>query len=157
MKDEPQLESFLQSLTPAAPSADLVQRVSHELELDHAWMRGGARRSGWVRFALPAGWAALGAAAAVAVMSVMQTPQAAQGSGFASNADPLPAVMPISTTREWLDAQDQGIRYNDQSEPEHHVKLVGVERHAWIDPRNGAEFTVEIPREDRFVMPVVFQ
>jgi hypothetical protein len=57
-----------------------------------------------------------------------------------------------------MEAQNEGIQYNDVSRlPEQHVRLVSMERHAWIDPRDGAQITVEVPREDSVVLPVSFQ
>jgi len=32
-----------------------------------------------------------------------------------------------------------------------------MERHAWIDPRDGAHIVLEQPREDSVVLPVSFQ
>jgi hypothetical protein len=57
-----------------------------------------------------------------------------------------------------MEAQDQGIQYNDVSRlPEQHVRLLSMERHAWIDPRDGAKITVEMPHEQSVVLPVSFQ
>jgi hypothetical protein len=57
-----------------------------------------------------------------------------------------------------MEAQDEGIQYNDVSRlPEQHVRLVSMERRAWIDPRDGAKIIVEMPREESVVLPVSFQ
>jgi len=102
-------------------------------------------------------WTTLGAAAAVTIMSLGQTNSASPGeSAFALASSP--SVMPVSTIREVVDTQDEGIRYNETSRlPEQHMKIVSLERHAWIDPRDGAHITVEMPREDSVVLPVSFQ
>jgi hypothetical protein len=153
--NEQELESFLSSLTPARPSATLAQRVDRELEQDMRWALRPVRRS--PRWLPPMMWTSLGAAAAVAIMSLAQT-------NVASTSEPAfalarsPSVMPVSTIREVVDTQNEGIRYNDISHlPEQHMKIVSLERHAWIDPRDGAHITVEMPREDSVVLPVSFQ
>lgn len=70
----------------------------------------------------------------------------------------MTSVMPVSTVREVMNAENQGIQYNAISRlPEQHMKIVSMERHAWIDPRDGAQITVEMPREDSVVLPVSFQ
>lgn len=149
--NEHDIESLLTSLSPVRPSAALVERVDRELEQDLSWARAPKRKSPtwWT----PVMWSSLGAAAAVLVMSALPGEQASTSS-LAQNS----SVMPVSTIREVVDAQDQGIQYNDISRlPEQHVKLVSLERHAWIDPRDGAHITVELPREDSVVLPVSFQ
>lgn len=149
--NEHDIESLLTSLSPARPSAALVERVDRELEQDLSWARAPKRKSPtwWT----PVMWSSLGAAAAVLVMSALPGEEVSTNS-LAQNS----SVMPVSTIREVVDAQDQGIQYNDISRlPEQHVKLVSLERHAWIDPRDGAHITVELPREDSVVLPVSFQ
>jgi anti-sigma-K factor RskA len=159
-----ELENLLQSLTPAAPTTALQRRVEHELELDNQWMRAApapAQQRQKVPRWLPAtSWGALGAAAAVLVMGLVpDRPQTPTPTAAAVAAlTPQSSVMPMTTIREVVDAQDQGIQYNTLSRlPEQHVKLVSVERHAWIDPRDGAEITVEVPREESVILPVSFQ
>jgi hypothetical protein len=153
--NEHELESLLTSLTPARPSTALTQRVDRELEQDMRWALRPERRS--ARWLPPVMWSSLGAAAAFAIMSLGQT-------NSVSTSEPAfalagsPSVMPVSTIREVVDTQDEGIRYNETSRlPEQHMKIVSLERHAWIDPRDGAHITVELPREDSVVLPVSFQ
>lgn len=147
------IESLLTSLSPARPSAALAKSVDRELESDLSWARAPRRKvPGWLP---PVLWSAMGAAAAVLLMTTMPALMVSPGGSAVSQA---PSVMPVSTIREVVDAQDEGIRYNDISRlPEQHVKLVSMERHAWIDPRDGARITVEMPREDSVVLPVAFQ
>lgn len=176
--NEHEIENLLMGLTPAAPSARLGREVDRELEQDLSWARQDARgRSGRVmRWLTPVMWSGLGAAAAVAVMMAAGGPGAdgdgtgpvvagvpaagmvtpAGGASLVERA--FPSVLPVTTIREVVGAQDQGIQYNEQSLlPEQHVKLVSMERHAWIDPRDGASITVEMPREESVVLPVSFQ
>jgi len=153
--NEHDIESLLQSLPPAAPSAALARRVDSELEQDMQWARQPQRRP--VRWLAPVMWSSLGAAAAVLVMSVAPQAVPAAHNRLAQAVD-MPALLPVTTIREVVDTQDQGIRYNSQSLlPEQHVLLVSLERHAWTDPRDGAQITVEVPREESVVLPVAFQ
>jgi hypothetical protein len=148
------IESLLKSLTPAKASAALTQSVDRELEQDLSWARTPKRGPSLAWFG-PVMWTSIGAAAAVFVMSAFPTSSVSTTGPALSQA---PAVLPMSTIREVMAAQDEGIRYNDVSRlPEQHVRLVSMERHAWIDPRDGAQITVEMPREDSVVLPVSFQ
>jgi hypothetical protein len=159
------IENLLTSLAPARPSAALAQRVDHELEQDMRWaLLPAARRS--PRWLPPVMWTTLGAAAAVLVMSFASTNIAeTNGSPAMAAASALPAaaltntsVMPVSTIREIVDAQDEGIRYNETSRlPEQHMRIVSLERKEWIDPRDGAHIMIEMPSEDNVVLPVAFQ
>lgn len=157
------LENLLTSLAPARPSAALAQRVDHELEQDMRWaLQPAARRS--PRWLQPVMWTSLGAAAAVLIMSFASTNVAPTMSGpaFATTtelpASSSPAMFPVSTIREIVDTQNEGIRYNETSRlPEQHMKIVSMERRAWIDPRDGAHITVEVPSEDSVILPVSFQ
>lgn len=154
------LENLLQSLSPAAPSTALRERVGQELQLDTLWMRAATPvRRKLPRWVPAVSWGALGAAAAVLIMSVLPDGPAPSGQAPPlAAANPHPAVLPMTTIRELVDAEDQGIQYNSLSHlPEQHLKLVSVERHAWIDPRDGAEITVEEPHEDSVILPVSFQ
>jgi len=159
-----ELENLLTSLAPARPSPALAQRVDHELEQDMRWaLQPAARRS--PRWLPPVMWTSLGAAAAVLLMSFSPANVAPTVGtpGFVTTTTNPPfasstALMPISTIREIVDTQDEGIRYNETSRlPEQHMKIVSLERRAWIDPRDGAHITVEMPSEESLVLPVAFQ
>ena len=68
------------------------------------------------------------------------------------------ALLPVGTIREVLRTEDEGIRFNEASNThEQRVRLYSVERQAWIDARDGARITVELPREDSLVLPVSYQ
>lgn len=151
--NDPDLENLLQSLPPTPPSAALRERVQHDIELDMEWLRP-ARRKIAPRWLGNVAWGAMGAAAAVAVMTTLPGPTPPASTVATTPA----AVMPIHTIREVVSTEDEGVRYNTQSQqPEQHLKVVSVERHAWIDPRDGAEITVEVPHEDSVVLPASFQ
>ncbi|MBE2285664.1 MAG: hypothetical protein IAE77_19535 [Prosthecobacter sp.] len=152
------LENLLRGLAPAAVSPGLKQSVDEELQLDMSWLNTPSRQRRSPRWLASTSWAALGAAAAVAVMSYLPAPSitapAAAGGTLATST---PTVMPVSTIREWEDVKDEGIHYNQQRLPEQHVRVITRDRQSWIDPRDGAQITVEIPREQRLVLPVAFQ
>ena len=152
--NEHDIETLLAGLKPQGPSAALSRQVAKELELDRQWMHlpAQAARQSWWR---PLSWSAMGAAAAVLAMSAFSGPEVP---GASLAAAPAPSVMPVTTIREVVSAQDEGIQYNASSRlPEQRVKLMSVERHAWIDPRDGAHITLERPREDSVLLPVSFQ
>lgn len=153
--NDTQLESLLRGLAPAAASPALAHRVDEELKLDMSWLNTNSRQRRAPRWLASASWAALGAAAAVAVMSYLPVPsQTAPSFGTLATT---PTVLPVSTIREWEDVQDEGIHYNAQRLPEQHVRVIARERQSWIDPRDGAQMTVEYPREQKVILPVSFQ
>lgn len=149
--NDSQLEHLLRGLAPASISPALTQRVDAELKLDLDWLGVSHRQRRTVRWLSAASWAAFGAAAAVAVMGLLPAPAAPAIMASA------PAVPPVSTIREWEDIQNDGIHYSAERLPERHVTLIARERQTWIDPRDGAEMTVEYPREQKLVLPVSFQ
>lgn len=161
--EETKLEGLLRGLVPDAPSPELMQRIDEELKLDMSWLNATAKPRRAVRWLTHAGWSAVGAAAAVAVMSFMPltTPTGGtSGANVAANGSPLAtqnAVLPVSTIREWEDVKNDGIHFNQQSLPEQHLRVIARDKHTWIDPRDGAEITVELPRVEKFVLPVNFQ
>lgn len=159
--NDTQIESLLRGLAPAAPSPELTQRVDEELKLDMSWLNTPSRQKRTPRWISATSWTALGAAAAVAVMSYMPGPSITSPAAVAgTSAAPsltTPTVLPVSTIREWEDVKDEGIHYNKQRLPEQHVRVITRDRQSWIDPRDGAQITVEIPREQKLVLPVAFQ
>lgn len=154
--NETDLEKMLAGLMPAQPSARLESRVERDLMIDSGLrvIDGGAPAGATtkIRWWQPVAWAALGAAAAVAITSLSPA-----GTGTAKNGLAIAATLPVNSTREWLNADDQGVQFNSEKLPERHVRLVSMERHEWVDPRDGAQIAVEIPREDTVVLPVEFQ
>lgn len=151
--NDAQLETLLRGLAPAAVPPALTHRVDAELQLDLDWLGTSHRPRRTVRWLTAISWAAMGAAAAVAVMSAI--PPQPRTPTFTVNTPP--AVLPVSTIREWEDIQNDGIHYSAERLPEQHVTLFARERQTWIDPRDGAEMTVEYPREQKLVLPVSFQ
>ncbi|MDB6139911.1 MAG: hypothetical protein JWO94_2983 [Verrucomicrobiaceae bacterium] len=175
--NDPELETLLRSMTPAAPSAELAGRVRHDLDLINTFREAApanapvarARPAPWMA---PLVWAGLGAAAAVIAMSVVHPQMRATAGNVASSSSvtrPLSiktasapataagAVMPVSSTREWVDVEDMGISFATPDSPAREMKVISMERHQWIDPRDGAEYTVEVPKEESVVLPMKYQ
>ncbi|HBJ84685.1 MAG TPA: hypothetical protein DDZ88_12605 [Verrucomicrobiales bacterium] len=145
------LENLLRGLAPATASPALAQRVDEELKLDMSWLGSATKQRRETRWFASASWASLGAAAAVAVMSFL--PQPASNTTLATT----PAVLPVATIREWENVQNDGIHYSAERLPEQHMTVISRERQTWIDPRDGAQMTVEYPRQQKLVLPVSFQ
>jgi hypothetical protein len=78
-------------------------------------------------------------------------------SGKASTTQQLDAMMPVSTTREWVGVEDQGIHFVTPDNPQRQMQVRTVERHRWIDPRDGAEYIIETPQVESVALPVKFQ
>ncbi|MCW0217752.1 MAG: hypothetical protein OJI67_05475 [Prosthecobacter sp.] len=154
--NEHEIETLLAGLQPSGPSSTLSLRVEEELAHDREWMLASPkkRKQSWLS---PMLWTSVGAAAAVLVMGIMPDTNVAPSSMSVAAVSP-PSVMPVTTIREVVGAQNEGIQYNEESQlPEQHVKLVSMDHHAWIDPRDGAQITLEVPREDSVILPVSFQ
>ena len=166
-----ELENLLRSMTPVAPSTELVGRVQHDLDLVAAFREAkpepvviSRRTSHWWSNVV---WAGLGAAAAVVIMGMLQQAQSLSGKAkLASVSVAAPssatvgsasAVMPVSSTREWVDVEDLGISFATPDSPARQMKVISMERHQWTDPRDGAEYTVEVPKEESVALPMKFQ
>lgn len=159
-----ELEKLLAGLRPMPASPELEQRVGRELTMseglrviDGEGSRPVVAKARWWQ---PAAWAALGAAAAFMFMSLNPaiTRPSSQGNGLVVGEQAATsAPVPVNSTHQWLDTDDQGVRFNSQKLPERLVRVVSLERHEWVDPRDGAQIAVEIPHEDTLVLPVSFQ
>lgn len=157
---ETELEQMLAGLAPMPASSRLENRVERDLMIDSGLrvIDGGApaRSTQKTRWWQPVAWAALGAAAAIAITGLGPDIGDTTRPGIAGT-DTSAQSLPINSTREWLNADDQGVQFNSEKLPERHVRLVSLERHEWVDPRDGAQIAIEIPHEDTVVLPVEFQ
>lgn len=153
--NESEVENILRGLAPAEVSPALHQRVAEELRLDMDWLEQSTTPRKPMRWLTPLAYTALGAAAAIAIMSYVSFSGTFQDSrsGVAGTGQ----ILPVSTIREWDNVEDEGIHYTSDKVPEQHVKLRSTERHVFIDPRDGAQVIVEYPRVDSLVLPVNFQ
>lgn len=137
-----QMEMLLRGLKPVSPNPEVQERVAADLKLDEAWLPRQVRRA--PRWLVATGWAGLGAAAAVVALAFL-TNEAGPSGGAAGGAN-------IVQTLE----KERAVS-NQQTLP---VRVWSVERRAWIDPADGAEIMVEIPRSEesrQVVLPVNFQ
>ena len=156
--NEIEMETMLRSLRPAAASPALEARVEQEMRLGSALRVLERPTLPKARLWQPVAWAGIGAAAAVFVMSLMQpAPVRSTGALAGSHSESEAQPVPVSTTRDPIYVDDQGVQYNAQQLPERHVRFVSLERREWIDPRDGAQISVEVPREETLVLPVEFQ
>lgn len=161
------LEHMLRSMKPIAPSADLAERVRHDLALADMFRSAAedteplpAAHRKPLTWATSAFWAGIGAAAAVVVMlALSQEGGFGTRGGITSTPSKINAssIMPVSTTREWVDVEDQGIRFTTPDNPERQVRVRSVERQRWIDPVSGAEYIIEVPQVESVALPVKFQ
>ena len=162
--NDTELENLLRSMKPVTPSPELAERVRHDLDLVAAFrdaqperIQAKKRPAQWFS---NLAWASIGAAAAVAVMGFAQHGTVATANTLAAadaSVGTASAVMPVSSTREWLNVEDMGISYATPDSPTRQMKLVSMERHQWVDPRDGAEYTVELPQEEAVALPIQYQ
>lgn len=134
------MESLLRSLKPGMPNPELRERIGADLKLDEAWLPRQVRRA--PRWLVATGWAGLGAAAASVALVFLAGGSGEsdnpRGGGYVQRADAA-AVSGASAVQP--------------------VRVWSVERRAWIDPTDGAEIMVEIPKgnDSQVVLPVNFQ
>jgi anti-sigma-K factor RskA len=136
------MEMLLRGLKPVAPNPEVQERVAADLKLDEAWLPRQVRRA--PRWMVASGWASLGAAAAVVALAFLTQDSEPKGKGGAEASN---LVQTLETPRAVS---------NPAALP---VRVWSVERRAWIDPADGAEIMVEIPKTDagKTVLPVNFQ
>lgn len=148
--NEQELENLLRGLAPAAASPALVQRVDDELKLDMSWLSTSQRKPHrQPRWLMSAGWAAMGAAAAFAVMSYLPT-QRSEGGAAALAAAP-------ATIREWDDEHGNGIHRGRSLNDDKLALVVSRELGTWVDPRYSSQMTVDISSRQQLLQPVSFR
>ncbi len=157
---ETEIENLLRSMTPASLSASFEQRVERDMQLAEMFRQGAAeaatssrRTAAW---AGRAAWCGLGAAAALMISSVLQRPDSVSPV-VASITTPSLNAPVVTSSREWVSMDDGGIVYSEAGEPEHLVSVTSVERHQWVDPKDGAEYVIELPRQESMYLPVSVQ
>jgi hypothetical protein len=134
------MEMLLRRLKPGMPNPELRERIGADLKLDEAWLPRQVRRA--PRWLVATGWAGLGAAAAVVALAFLTGGAVERGDAGGAG---------VAQSVEVGRVQGQGV-----VQP---VRVWSVERRAWIDPTDGAEIMVEIPKADggQVVLPVNFQ
>jgi anti-sigma-K factor RskA len=151
--DEAQLENLLRGLAPAAASPALRHRVDEELKLDMSWLSTRPKSQRLPRWVTSASWAAMGAAAAIAVMSYMPQPQAAS-----AVAAVTPAAEPaVTTAHEFDEARDTGVYHSRNRSNEKRALVISRELQTWVDPRYAAETSLDIPTQSQLFLPASFR
>jgi negative regulator of sigma E activity len=174
--NESQFESDLRRLRPAVPSSELSERVASQLSARTDELALASRAPQRLeRLSAPAvvdarpqqqfffwlrglGWATAGACAALFAMRGTEffAPQsAAPGNPPAPVA--ITAFQSETSSRELLEAHDEGLRYDDEQQPQRQLRLTFLERHTWTNPGTGAVLHFEVPREDVVLTPVAMQ
>jgi hypothetical protein len=167
--NDPEFETHLRGLLrPAAPSAELRQRIRQDLQ---ASVTRPAAYAGRLP-APPRGllhlllrdfvWACTGAAAAVAVLAMLPskpTPASSPSAPIetAAASSPADTYEHSETTNELLSTQDSDQLVETDDGPAREVRYTYLERHAWSNPSTGAEVYLEVPREDVYLLPVSLQ
>lgn len=166
------IEHLLRTMRPTAPTAELTARVERDMALAelfrdaepaapaavaHRVTKNGTWSSAFL-------WATLGAAAAVLVMMALPGGSVTPPRGDSIVSSVLPSatassngVLPVSSSREWVAVEDQGISFATPDNPQRQMRVRSMERHQWIDPRDGAEYIVEVPQVESVALPVKFQ
>lgn len=145
--EEMDMERMLRQLRPLAPNPEVRERVAADLRLDDSWLPRQVRRA--PRWLAAAGWASLGAAAAVTVLSVLQ-PRTVQ-----TNADGL-----VKSSLDEI--KQQALTSNAMELQASHGRVWSVEKRAWMEARQ-VETPIETPAatapepRSRAVLPVNFQ
>jgi hypothetical protein len=163
------IENMLRSLVPTSPSPELYERVAHDFALAAKFRDADILPLGNVAHPRkplfqPLTWATFGAAAAVVIMSTMQYAHYHTRSGGESlvetqkTAPHLTTEIPeITSSREFVKVNDDGINFSQAGQAQRQLRVKSIERRQWVDPRDGAVYIIETPREHAIVVPVNVQ
>jgi hypothetical protein len=162
--NESELEQELRLIRPSPASAGLEEKIAaalgrRELTLaEHTptaaiLRRGAIKRSVLGQWWQGLGWALAGAAAAVAVVALLEHRESATPSSVATaETAPASTFEPTESSEELVTAEDEGLLLDSDQEPVRQVRYRSLERHVWVNPQTGARMEFEVPREDvRFV------
>jgi hypothetical protein len=168
MNDFPEIENELRALRPLPPSAELMKRVTAELETDGA--TAGREPENIVRpvryaFAWSAIGVGLAAAAAVMILLRVHSPVAPtndQNLAASSPSSRIPATalnsaqyIPEGATHVVYRTQDEGILFPRGSDnPVRRFRSSGRETLQWVNPKTGASLRVTYPSEEVQLIPV---
>jgi len=160
-------------LRPAAPTADLRERIGKELSAKarkapaYSGRLTPSKRSFLQVLLRDFGWACAGAAAALAIFALLpakQTPASATDSATAIASSEPPAAATQANAFEHDESANQLVATQDSEQlvetddgPAREVRYTYLERHAWSNPATGARVYLEVPREDVYLLPVSLQ
>lgn len=174
--NESQFESDLRRLRPAVPSPALAERIADELSASTDNLALAPRapqrlerlpatalldprpQQSLFRWLRGLGWATAGACAALLAMrgTELFAPQPAPANNLQASVAAT-AFQAETSSRELIDARDEGLRYDDEQPPQRQLRLTFLERHTWTNPATGAVLHFEVPREDVVLTPVAMQ
>jgi hypothetical protein len=156
-------------LRPVAASPDLRERIREDLGAPAVKLPAYAgavprpKRSFLQILLRDFGWACAGAAAALAVLTMLpskQAPVSAPGEIVSTTTaanTPTNTFEHNETTNELVAAQDSEQLVETTGGPAREVHYTYLERHAWSNPHTGARVYLEVPREDVYLLPVSLQ
>ncbi len=162
--NESEFENELRRVRPARPSENLSDRIAADLSGTmiatpaSGTLTRSARSPAW-RWVARLAWACGGAAVALAATASGKLGVASQPKPSASiNAETkTPDFEIVDASRELIKAQDEGLLFISETEPQRRMRLSYVERMTWTNPETGAVIEYETPREGVVLMPVALQ
>jgi hypothetical protein len=164
--NESDLEKELRSLLPTQPSAQLAEGIAAELknperpsEPASGLLVRTANKSPFMR---PWSLVLAGVAAVIVGFFAVTLLPKPGPANIASNSETAVSLVafneaPDESVDELIGAQDEGLVYGADEEPQRQVRMVYLERHTWTNPQTGAVIEFEVPREDIVLMPVAMQ
>ena len=161
--NESEIEKALRAHSPRRPSDALARRIEAALSAPAEAAESYpdiARQSAWWPFFRSAGWAAAGAAAAVAVLFIIGEPFPPREAKDLIDSAPEAAAVEFQAAEsatELVSASAEELIYRDTAPPAQRVRITFLERHAWRNPATGAFIEMEVPREDVRLIPVAMQ
>jgi len=162
--NESEFEDELRALRPIQPSTETAAAISRELKsallpAERAGVISKPRESLASRILTGFCWAAGGAAVALLVFMFGPDLRSSETKAPIASTAPVPdnVFQRTASSRELIRAEDRGLYYNTDHQPEEVLRYSSVERHIWKNPATGARVEVEVPREDVVVIPVSFQ
>ena len=168
--NESDLEKELRSLLPTKPSPQLAERIAAELKAPlvqaHEPAAGvlsrPAKQARGFHFLRPWLLAISGLSAIVIGLLAVNWWIKPGSTGIVSKPEQSAPAFALNETPdesvdELIDAQDEGLVYDEDEQPQRQVRITYLERHTWTNPKTGAVVEFEVPREDIVLMPVAMQ
>ena len=162
--NESEFEDELRALRPIQPSPETAAVISRALKsepspVERAGLISKPAESLASRILTGFCWAAGGAAVALLVFMFGPELRSSEAKAPMTSTASIPdnGFQRTASSRELIRAEDGGVYYNTDHQPEEVLRYSSVERHTWKNPATGARVVVEVPREDVVVIPVSFQ
>jgi hypothetical protein len=156
MDDELQrFEAELKRLQPTQPSRALAARIDRELSAPQS--RQPSAKTHWAWFA------ALPAAAALAILLSRPTTTTPSSAPHAAPVVAAPASVPSETLKPvaaenvLYSARDEGLVVLEDGTPARRERLQFVDTITWKNPHTNASLRWTVPREEVRVVPISFQ